>query len=174
MNRQYQFRNIRKEEIPQMFRLIQERMKWMDEKGIRQWNATDYDKAYPLSYYEDRRRRGEVFILQEAAGGQMVCAAVLSGEDARWPDGAPALYVHNFVSKIGEPGAGRIFMGQAEAYGLRLGKKYLRLDSAKDNPALSRYYESLGFQAAGTCREGLYEGILRQKRLRGPGLPLGN
>jgi hypothetical protein len=44
-------------------------------------------------------------------------------------------------------------------------KAFLRLDSAIDNPALTRYYEALGYLPAGHCVDGLYEGILRQKAL---------
>ena len=33
------------------------------------------------------------------------------------------------------------------------------------NRPLSRYYEALGYRAAGTCVEGAYEGILREKPL---------
>lgn len=39
------------EKAPQMFDLVLERMKWMDEKGIEQWNVMGYDEVYPLSYY---------------------------------------------------------------------------------------------------------------------------
>ncbi len=35
MDDKYIFREIKKEEISQMFNLILERMKWMDEKGIK-------------------------------------------------------------------------------------------------------------------------------------------
>ena len=38
------------EKAPQMFDLVLERMKWMDEKGIEQWNVMGYDEVYPLSY----------------------------------------------------------------------------------------------------------------------------
>ena len=35
MENTYIFRKIKKEEIPQMFHLVQERIKWMDKNGIR-------------------------------------------------------------------------------------------------------------------------------------------
>ena len=52
MYRGYTFRRIRQNEVPIMFAMILERMKWMDESGIQQWNVTAYDKAYPQSWYE--------------------------------------------------------------------------------------------------------------------------
>ena len=46
------------------------------------------------------------------------------------------------------------------------GKAYLRLDSAEDSAALAKYYESLGFVNVGTCQDGSYKGILREKKLK--------
>lgn len=165
MSDTYVFRKIEEYELPKMFDLIMERIKWMDKKGIRQWNATGYEDVYPLSYYEDRRKNGEVFVLQRLADAQIVSAAVLLEADGRWPDTAPALYLHNFVAKVGEAGAGAVFLKEAERYARQRGKRYFRLDSARDNPRLSRYYEDLGFIRAGLCGEGAYQGVLRQKKL---------
>ena len=39
--KQYRFRKMTKEEIPSMFTLIKERIEWMDQIGIQQWNVTD-------------------------------------------------------------------------------------------------------------------------------------
>ena len=43
------FRQIKKEELSEMFSLILQRIEWMDEVGIEQWNCTDYANVYPLS-----------------------------------------------------------------------------------------------------------------------------
>lgn len=161
----YVFREITKEEIPQMFSMILQRMKWMDEKGIRQWNVTNYDKAYPEAYYEEECQKGEVFVLVEKATGEIVSAAVLKESDVRWDDDRPAVYLHNFVTKIGKSGAGTMFLQFVEEYATGKGKKYFRLDSAVTNEALAKYYESQGFLPVGTCEEGLYKGILREKKL---------
>ncbi len=158
------FRPITRQEIPRLFAMIRERMAWMDEQGIRQWNVMQYDQIYPQTYYEQERQKGHVFVLEE--DGMLVCGAVLKERDDRWQDDQPALYVHNFVSQTGTKGAGAVFLRYAEAYALEKGRQYLRLDSAQDNQALSRYYESLGFRAAGSCQAGLYRGVLRQKDLR--------
>ena len=132
-------------------------------KGIQQWNAAKYDTIYPLSYYEEKRLNGEVFVLVSKDTKELISAAVLKEQDDRWNDSEPALYLHNFVTRVEAPGAGSIFLRFAEEYALKKGKKYLRLDSAADNPSLARYYTSQGFVPAGTCTEGGYNGILRQK-----------
>jgi len=152
-----------------MLALIHQRIAWMDEVGIRQWNVTGYDTVYPLSYYEQARQQGDVFVLAEADTGRILCAAVLKRTDERWADhpGAeePALYVHNFAARLGETGAGALFLHRAEQYAAGQGMKYLRLDSADDNPALTRYYEQKGYLPVGFCVDGPYSGILRQKLL---------
>ena len=61
------------EKAPQMFDLVLERMKWMDEKGIEQWNVMGYDEVYPQSYYEQKCREGRAFALEDKDGA-ILCA----------------------------------------------------------------------------------------------------
>ena len=170
MENKYIFRRIRTEEISEMFDIILERVKWMDEVGIKQWNVTGYAATYPLPYYEEKHEKGEVFVLEDVQSRRIVCAAVLRNEDERWDhvcdstDGS-ALYLHNFASRVWAKGAGSIFLEDAEDYAAKQGKKYFRLDSADDNEFLTRYYSSRGYVPAGTCIDGPYTGILREKRL---------
>jgi hypothetical protein len=63
-------------------------------------------------------------------------------------------------------GAASIFLQMAEDYTASMGKRYMRLDSAIGNGTLEQYYTSRGYVAAGYCKDGLYEGVLRQKQLR--------
>ena len=119
MQSRYQFREITKSEVPQMFSMILKRMEWMDEKGIQQWNAAKYDKIYPLSYYEEKRLNGEVFVLVSKDTKELISAAVLKEQDDRWNDSEPALYLHNFVTRVEAPGAGSIFLRFAEEYALK-------------------------------------------------------
>lgn len=165
MNSRYIFRQIEKEEISQMFSMILQRMKWMDDKGIKQWNEAGYDEIYPQSYYEEAHKKGEAFVLADSNTNEIISAAVLKEEDNRWKDKEPAIYLHNFVSKIGKKGAGAIFLQRAEEYAARKEKKYVRLDSAENNQFLAYYYEQRGFEPVGKCEDGLYKGILRQKKL---------
>lgn len=166
MKNPYVFRRIAAGEVPQVFALILDRIKWMDQQGIRQWNTTDYASVYPLSYYEAMCREGLLFVLAEESSGEIVSAAVLKEQDDRWADDAPAVYLHNFVSRIGVPGAGSQFLQYTEEAARSAGKLYFRLDSAVSNEALGQYYESHGFLPAGTCEDGPYRGTLRQKALR--------
>ncbi len=168
MPEKYIFRKIKEYEIPTMFELIKSRVKWMDKVGIKQWNVTDYLNVYPLSYYMEHFRNGEVFVLVDSKD-EMVCAAVLKSKDERWKgsnfdDDIPSFYVHNLASKIGAAGTGRVFLELAEKYAKSVGKVYMRLDSAVDNDELTAYYDSMGYIPVGFCIDGAYEGILRQKK----------
>jgi hypothetical protein len=165
MQERYTFRRIEREEVPIMFSMILERMKWMDAKGIQAWNATDYDKAYPQSFYELARQRNEVFVVADSRTAEIVSAAVLREQDDSWQDDSPALYLHSFVSRIGSPNAGDLLLRFAEEYAAGSGKRYLRLDSAESNETLAAYYAKRGFVPAGKCEDGPYRGILRQKAL---------
>ena len=164
METKYIFREAKKEEIRAVFDLIMGRVAWMDQVGIRQWNTTKYDQRYPLSYYEQRRQMEELFVLTDEAGRILAVGALLH-EDERWPTQASAYYLHHLASRVDARGAGSIFLQEAEDYTARMGKRYLRLDSAVGNRNLERFYASRGYVAAGFCKDGLYEGILRQKEL---------
>ena len=165
MEERYLFRKATQQEIPAIFALIMRRVAWMDQVGIKQWNTTKYDERYPLDYYEQRRQMDELFVMEDTVTGQIVCVGALFHEDERWPEPESAFYLHHLASELGAKGAGSLFLQKAEAYTASQGKQYLRLDSAIDNKFLERYYTGHGYVEAGYCVDGLYEGILRQKKL---------
>lgn len=162
---QFVFRQAEPHEIRAVFDLIMGRVAWMDQVGIRQWNTTKYDERYPLSYYEERRQLEELFVLTDGAG-ELLAVGALFHEDERWRSPASAFYLHHLASRVDAKGAGSVFLQMAEEYTARMGKKYMRLDSAVGNKTLEDYYTSRGYVEAGYCKDGLYEGILRQKELK--------
>lgn len=165
MENRYLFRKAEKIDVKNVFQLILERMKWMDKKAISQWNTSHYDQIYPLSYYDAKRKAGELFVLWDTCKQEITCAGVLLEQDERWNDPSPSLYLHNFVSKLNSSNAGASFLKHAELLAKQKHKQFLRLDCAIHNSKLASYYEKLGFQAVGACKEGDYEGILRQKKI---------
>jgi len=169
----YALRPAQQHEVQAVFDLIMARVRWMDLVGIRQWNVTDYAGCYPLSHYEAARRRGDLFVMTDEADAIVACA-VLRQEDERWPQAMqaaePAFYLHHFATRVGATGVGRIFLRLAEEYALRQGKTRFRLDSADDNAFLADYYTCQGYVPVGTCVDGLYSGILREKMLQGGAL----
>ncbi len=163
---EYVFRLCRAEEIRDVFQIILDRMKWMDEVGIDHWNNYHYDELFPLSHYETKQKASELFVLEKREPNLIVATATLLEHDARWPDKEPALYAHNFAAKVGEHGAGALFLLFAEDLAKRRGKKYLRVDVLERSDALFRYYESAGFVKCGTCVDGFYRGVLYQKLIQ--------
>lgn len=162
----YVFRKATQAEVPQVFALIMDRVAWMDRVGIRQWNTTDYAGCYPLAYYEERRQMDELFVLTQEGSEKLLCVGALFHRDERWTEDGAAFYLHHLAAALDAKGAGRIFLQMAEDYTASQGMQFLRLDSAVDNPVLEEYYTGYGYAAVGHCVDGLYQGILRQKKLR--------
>ena len=164
----FTFRPAEKAEVPAVFDLIMGRVRWMDTVGIRQWNVTDYAGCYPLHHYEAARQRGDLFVMADEEGVIVACA-VLRQDDERWPEAMqlaePAFYLHHFATRVGMKGIGPTFLRMAEEYALAQGKTRFRLDSADDNAFLADYYTAFGYVPVGTCVDGLYSGILREKVL---------
>ena len=141
----YDFRLAKNNEIDTIFSLYKKRIQWMDKSGIQQWNMTNYLEVYPISYYADRQRLGELYVLSKE--DVVIGAVVLLQSDECWPQMAdsPAYYVHNLVTE--------------------LSVQFLRLDCAVDNKFLNEYYESMGYKMVGCCKEGAYIGNKREKEL---------
>ncbi len=166
MEDKYLFREIRKDELSSMFSLILDRMKWMDDVGIKQWNETEYDKVYPLSYYEECRQLGEIFVLVDKTSGELCAVGALKATDARWVDPiGKAFYLHHFASRTDKAGLGSLFLKHAEGHAKSEGAEFFRLDSAVGNGKLERYYTTRGYRPVGECVDGAYYGILREKKL---------
>ena len=117
----------------------------------------------PVSGGEEQQQE-ELFVLTDHAG-DILAVGALFHEDERWPVRDSAYYLHHLASRVDAKGAGSLFLQMAEEYTARMGKRYLRLDSAVGNRKLEQFYAGRGYVAAGTCKDGLYEGILRQKEL---------
>lgn len=59
------------EEAPRLFQLILRRITWLEERGIRQWERDDYLTYYPLTYFQERARNGELYGLWRPDGAPM-------------------------------------------------------------------------------------------------------
>ena len=155
----------REENVPAIMALLQQRIDWMDEKGLYQWNKTDYLTCYPPAHFQRLIREDLVFVAW--ADGVLTGVMALLSRDPRWPNGddGKAYYVHHLATAPNRPGLGKEMLAYAEDFARERGKPFLRLDSQKVNDTLSHYYEALGYLSAGECVDGAYVGILREKFL---------
>lgn len=153
-------------DVDAILEIIRERMAWMDEQGLEQWNCTEYLEVYPRSYFAAGVGRGDFYLMEE--DGAVIGEMALFTEDGRWDDDPDYFYLHHLATRLGHPRAGAELLAYAEDLGRREGKKGIRLDSAVDNRPLNEYYEALGYPAVGTFVEGPYEGVNRVKYLDRP------
>lgn len=156
------------EDAEAVFSIIRERIRWMDEQGIRQWNAADYWAIFPESYYRDAIKAGRLLVLRDRLTGKVAAAGVYAHTDGFWNDldgREGAGYIHNFAASRAFPGAGSLMLEKVEGYARREGRAKFRLDCRAGNARLNAYYESRGYQAVGEVRDGGYHGIRREKKL---------
>lgn len=163
----YSFEKAEASDVPLLFEIIKNRVRWMDDRGIQQWNATDYLNVYPISYYEEHQRSGRLYKMTESATEKILGVMVLLDSDPRWPgyDLYVSYFVHNFATVPGIKGVGSLMLEEAEKLSVKNSKKFLRLDCAVDNKFLNEYYNLRAYMTVGTCIDGAYRGILREKRL---------
>lgn len=162
----YSFKSAETENLSDVFALYEQRVHWMDRIGLKQWNVTDYLNAYPISYYRDLQKQGNLYVLK--SDQQIVGALALLNDDELWSDTetVSAYYIHHLVSDMRYPGVGKQMLEQAEKIAAIEHKECLRLDCAVDNQALNAYYQRLGFVWVKTCEDGPYRGNCLEKRLK--------
>lgn len=162
---EHTFRLAGPSDIDAVFQLYKKRIQWMDEKGIRQWNVTGYLDAYPIDYYRTQQFIGNLYVLEE--NSTIIGAVVLLQEDDRWREesNVPAFYIHNLVADTEVHGGGKEILLEVERIARRQGKRFIRLDCARDNLFLNALYRSFGYEMSGICREGTYVGNRREKVL---------
>ncbi len=166
----YTFEPARTSDLERVYELIDQRIRWMDEVGIRQWNVTDYWGVYPKEHYMACLERGELYVMRRKRDGLPVGVAVLYESDPRWEDApaANACYLHHFATDLTEKGIGTKMLNAMETLAARKGKSFLRLDCSIDNPKLNDYYQRAGYEPAGHCIDGVYHGTRREKGLTPP------
>lgn len=162
----YSFARATINDVPEIMRLIDERIYWMDTVGINQWNKNHYRERYPYEYFVSMATERQLFVLKDTGSNVIVAAAVLLTKDYRWnADDANCYYVHNLVSAVCVKEAGKCIMKCIEQLGKRESKSFIRLDCIVGNKHLNQWYETLGYKLVGTTIDGEYTGNLREKEL---------
>lgn len=156
------------EDVADVFSIIEKRVNWMAEKGLKQWNTTDYLNTYPISYFMLHQKAGSLYVAKDIKTSTIIGVMVLMPSDPRW-EGYNALdsyFVHNFASDPSVSNIGAKMLLQAEMIAFNHGKAFLRLDCPFDNTYLNNFYESKGYRSVGECTDGPYHGNRREKKLR--------
>lgn len=82
---EYQFRAAGPEDVDDIIGIIQERIDWMDEKNLYQWNRTNYMQRYPREYFLGRISSHEFYLAVDPEGKTVGVMALLL-EDGRWTE----------------------------------------------------------------------------------------
>lgn len=149
------------DDIHQIRNLIRKRIDWMNEVGIDQWNKTFYLERYPYDYFVDNIEYFYVARIENKIIGFMAAYS----KDDRWPDKKNAYYIHHLTADPDYKGVGHQMMDFIESEAVIKGVDYIRLDSAFGNIKLKEYYAKRGYVEYGECVDGLYKGILREKKV---------
>ena len=144
-------------DLPSVFKLIDDRIKWMDKVGLKQWNVTNYWECYPESYYRMRMDMEELYIMKDREGTAVATIALIK-DDYRWPGDKDAFHAHHLATAIGVPGLGAIAIDFCKDISRKFNMPYLRLDCAVGNDMLNNFYKDLGFTYAGPIVDRLYTG----------------
>lgn len=155
----YIFRKAILKEVPFIYSLYEKRIKWMDEKGIKQWNVSDYLTIFPETYFLNEIDKLYCLVIDN----KIVGALILLEKDTRWQNDKEAYYIHNLVTDTNYRGVGKIMINEVETLARQNNKVCVRLDCAEDNIFLNNYYENLGYLKKGYCEVGVYKGITREK-----------
>lgn len=112
----------REEDVPAIMALLQQRIDWMDEKGLYQWNKTGYLTCYPPAHFQRLIREDLVFVAW--ADGVLTGVMALLSRDLRWPTATTgkAYYVHHLATVPGCPGLGKEMLAYAEDFARERGK----------------------------------------------------
>ena len=158
----YRVRKAMPEDCGIVVRLLEERVRWMEEKGIRQWTVSGYLKVFPESYFQEKARLGCLYILL-LENGDPAGVIVFSQTDENWENDGLALYAHNLIVSTSAPGGGERLLRFGEKLASEMGKRFVRLDCVPHNEKLNAYYEKQGYMLVGTIDEPGYKGNKRQK-----------
>lgn len=158
------FRKGVKTDVEAVVELLKERCRWMDRKGIQQWNNEGYLSFYNHNYFSSKADNGELYVAE--IGEKIVGMFVLLENDKRWDDDISAYYLHNFTTDPEIRGLGEIILKYCEKKAVQDGKERFRLDCGVKSKELNDYYESRGFVFVGVCDESpYYKGNKREKKL---------
>jgi len=161
------FRKARAEELDTVLGLLQEAALWLQEKNIEYWRDWLTPSPALVEWIKEGFDRSEFFIVEG-------CGEVIGCFRLQWEDrlfwgkmNDEAGYLHSFTisRRFAGAGIGKRVLALIESYCRENGKQYLRLDCGKENAALCKYYEELGFRRVGEISIVTDKLVQHEKRL---------
>lgn len=134
-------------DLDDVIRLLNERIRWLRERGNEQWNTGRDFRAKAV----DAIDRRNTWLLRDGDASIGTLTLTAQGDPDFWtPDELrdPALYVGKMASAVrrrGE-GLGRLMLSWAQDWAARSGFDLLRWDVWRTNDQLQDYYRSIGGQ----------------------------
>ena len=147
------FRRAAVDEIETAAEILEDAVRWADARGMPSWDAGVFSDPGAWG----RQRLVEAFeadgLYLATVDGEAVATFSLLPEDPLlWPD-APddALYLHRFAVREGNSGSGvgSAALAWMEEEARRFGRRFIRLDTHRDNRGIRAYYERAGFEYRG-------------------------
>lgn len=159
----YKLFQANNDDLTKLIDIIRQRIKWMDENSISQWNKTNYLDIFDLNYFNMMQQEGKLYLVK--CDGKIVGSVVFLLNDDRWLDKSKSLYIHNLVSDLAYKGVGKFIIDSSCKFAKKNHLVSLRLDLDIHNKKLLEYYQSLGFEIKGKCQVGNYYGFLQEKKV---------
>ena len=53
------------EDLSPLIEIIKERIEWMDDSKINQWNKTDYLSVFPLQYFIEQQKLERLYLVKD-------------------------------------------------------------------------------------------------------------
>jgi GNAT superfamily N-acetyltransferase len=144
--RQLTIRQARTDDLSAIAQILDDAGDWMRSHGI----TDQWPTHFPLSDLTDRITRGELHIAYDDTTPVGTFALDHHADPEFWhddPNGIAAGYLHRLAvtrSHAGQ-GIGAQLIDHADRLLTTAGRRWLRLDCAKNNTRLHDYYRQLGF-----------------------------
>lgn len=135
-------------DIDEIINVLERRIKWMDEHGIRQW-VNGYTQRYNREYFIRKINSGDNCYIARSYG-EMVGVIMLEKESYLFSEAATGdtgYYIKHFASV--RKGAGALLLEHAYKISEKSGKKSIYTNCNSLNPRLVQYFKDEGFSVIG-------------------------
>lgn len=149
-------------DLDNILKLYQERMKWFKEKEIKQWSK--YLEHHPKDEFIDVINNSNYFILKE--NNEIIAEFELSTDSKYWKDEkTQSYYIYKLVIKVGYKNIGELIFEICKNIAKNNNIVYLRLDCLKNNDKLNQIYNNHGFKFIKNGYEDYYSYSLRELKI---------